>query len=133
MLKDNWGTGTGSGGFEFLFTVYQQHYPEIYYFPGGQRMFWEHAHNDIVEIPIELGLPGTLLILAAAGYWLVALSRQYFWRNPMSVCAVFGILLLVGYSWWDFPFQNPAVLMLWCSLAVATLLWTTFEEQNIKG
>ncbi len=133
MLKDNWGTGTGAGAYEFLFTLYQQRYPEIYYFPDGRRMFWEHAHNDLVEIPIELGLPGTVLIFAAASYWLVALSRQYFWRNPMSVCAVFGILLLVGYSWWDFPFQNPAVLMLWCSLAIATLLWTTFEEQNLKG
>jgi hypothetical protein len=51
----------------------------------------------------------------------------------MSVCAVFGALLLVGYAWWDFPFQNPAVLVLCCSLGVATVLWTTFEELNLKG
>ncbi len=133
MLKDNWGTGTGAGGYAFLFPTYQQRYPEIYYYPGGQRMFWEHAHNDLVEISVELGLPGILLILAGAAFWLTALCRQFFWRNPMSVCVVFGSLLLVGYSWWDFPFQNPAVLMLWCSLAIATVLWTTFEEQNLKG
>ena len=85
MLGDNWSTGTGAGSYQFLFTVYQQRYPEIYYYPDGRRMFWEHAHNDLVELPIELGLPGTLLILAAAGYWLSALCRQYFWRNPLII------------------------------------------------
>lgn len=133
MLKDYWAKGAGAGSFRFLFPIYQQRYPEIYHTPDGRRMFWEHAHNDIVEFPLEFGLTGTLLVLAAAGYWLVLLCRAFFWENPLSLCMVFGAILLVAYSWWDFPFQCPAVLVLWCALAVTTVMWTTFEELNLKG
>lgn len=134
MLKDQWIKGAGAGSFRFLFPVYQQRHPEILSnSPGGSKMFWEHAHNDIVEFPIELGLVGSLLIFIAAGYWMFLLCKSYFWGNPFSVCVVFGALLLVASSWWDFPFQNPAILILWCSVGVATAMWTMFEELNIKG
>lgn len=132
MLRDYWGTGAGAGSFRFLFPVYQRQYPEISSY-RGQRLFWEHAHNDIVEFPIELGIPGTLLILAAAGYWAALLFKSYCWENPFSVCVVFGALLLIAYAWWDFPFQCPAILILWCALGVATAMWTQFEELNVKG
>ena len=132
MLKDYWGTGAGAGSFQFLFPLYQQHYPEIYS-ANGNQMFWEHAHNDLVELSIELGLPGILLILAATGYWVILLCKNYFWGNPLSVCVVIGAVLLTAYAWWDFPFQNPAILVLWCSLGVTTAMWTMFEELNIKG
>lgn len=133
MLKDHWGMGVGAGGFRFLFPFYQQRYPEIYSYSDGRRMLWEHAHNDLVEFPVELGLPGSLLILAGTAYCAVLLLRRYFWGNSMSACLVFGGLIVVAYAWWDFPFQCPAVLILWCSLAVATVMWTTFEELNLKG
>lgn len=132
MLKDYWSAGAGAGGFRFLFPIYQIHYPEIFA-EDGRQLLWEHAHNDILELPIELGLFGTLLVLTAAGYWAALLCKSYFWDNPLSACVVFGALLLVGYAWWDFPFQNPAILLLWCSLGVATAMWTRFEELNVKG
>ena len=96
-------------------------------------MFWEHAHNDLLEFPIELGLPGVLLLFGAASYLLFLLVRTYFWQNPLSASVVFGSVLMVGYAWWDFPFQCPAVLLLWCSLAVTVPIWTQFEEMNVRG
>jgi hypothetical protein len=44
-----------------------------------------------------------------------------------------GLALTVVYSWWDFPFQCPAILLTWCALWPAVVLWTQFEEQNLKG
>jgi hypothetical protein len=133
MLKDNWKLGTGAGSFRFLFTPYQQRHPEIWAHPDGARMWWEHAHNDLVEFPIELGVPGVALIALAFGWLALQLVRYFFWQNPMSLCLALGLLLLVGYAWFDFPFQCPAILMLWWVMAVAAVMWAQLEELNLKG
>ena len=52
MLGDHWVRGVGAGGFQYLFPEYVKHYPEIY---DHGNLFWEHAHCDWLEIPIELG------------------------------------------------------------------------------
>lgn len=130
MLGEKWKLGVGSGGYGYVFPNYQQHYPEIYKFPDGTPQYWWHAHNDWVEFPIELGLPGVLLMLAAGAFWTVALVRRFFWENTLSLVLVFGACLLVGYSYWDFPFQNPAILILWCALWPAATIWVTLEDQR---
>jgi hypothetical protein len=73
-------------------------------------------------IPILLGL----------GWWLLRLVRSYFWENAFSVATVLGLLLLVAYSWFDFPFQCPAILVTWCALWPAVTLWTQYEEQGSR-
>lgn len=131
MLRDHWKLGVGAGGFSFLFPAYQQHHPEIFYFPGGKRrQYWSHAHNDVLQIPIELGLPGMLLVAAGWLYWMLCLLKSYFWSKPLSLILVFGAMLFVGYSYFDFPFYCPAVLMLWCLLWPVATKWAALEERN---
>ena len=132
MLGETRARGVGAGSYQFLFPIYQHRHPDLV-FSNGRGMFWEHAHNDILEIPIELGVFGTALILVAAGYWLLGLTRNYFWENPLSGCLVFGLLLAVVYAWWDFPFQCPAVLFTWCALWPAVALWTQYGELNARS
>jgi O-antigen ligase len=126
MLQDNWLTGIGASSYQFLFPEYQHRHPDL----AG---FWEHAHNDIAQFPIELGFVGMSFIFLAGGYWIFSLTRSYFWENPFSACAVFGLLLSLAYAWWDFPFQCPAILITWSALWPAIARWTEFEEQNSKG
>jgi O-antigen ligase len=132
MLQENWLTGIGAGSYRFIFPIYQHRHPDLVE-SHGQRMFWEHAHNDVVQTPIELGLTGILLLLAGLGWFLLALTRSYFWENPLSASVVLGLLLVLAYSWWDFPFQCPAVLITWLTLWATIVMWTQFEEQNLKG
>lgn len=132
MLEANWKTGVGAGSFCFVFPLYQHRHPDLVA-SAGRKMFWEHAHNDIVQFPIELGVGGVLLILAAGAAFGFSLIRGYFWANPLSATIVLGALLLVIYSWWDFPFQCPAILLTWCTLWVATTQWAQFEEMNLKS
>jgi len=131
MLKANWPMGTGAGSFQFLFPVYQQKYPEIFVAGGRaeRRLFWEHAHNDIVQTPVELGLAGMLLLAGAALFFLVQLVRGYFWQNPLSLTLVTGLMLILASSWWDFPFQNPAIHITWWAAWCAAALWVRFEER----
>lgn len=133
MLGENWKLGVGAGSFRFTFPAYQHRHPDLVKNAGGGLMFWEHAHNDIVEVPIELGVGGAALLILGFGYWFVALARSYFWENPLSACVVFGLLLIAIYGWWDFPFQCPAILITWCALWASATMWARFEESGARG
>jgi O-antigen ligase len=132
MLSERPAIGIGAGSFRFLFPAYQINHPALLTY-AGRHMYWEHAHNDIVQFPIEIGLVGVGILLLAGGYWIFVLTKSYFWQNPFSASAVFGSTLTVVYAWWDFPFQCPAILITWSAFWPAIALWTQFEEQNAKG
>jgi len=127
MLADHWKSGVGAGSFQFLFPIYQHRDPRLVS-SGGAPMFWDHAHNDLLEVPIELGLTGIGVLVAMAGYVALTLVRSAFWRNPLSGSLVFGTVLLVVYARWDFPLQCPAILVTCCTLVVASALWARFEH-----
>lgn len=132
MLQENWKTGVGAGSYRFLFPIYQHRHPELVAI-GSTRMFWEHAHNDVVQFPIELGLAGMSLLALGGVYWLFALVRSYFWENALSTSVLLGLVLTAAYSWWDFPFQNPAILLTWCALWPAATQWSQFEEAGARS
>jgi hypothetical protein len=129
MLRDEWKSGIGMGSYRYLFPTYQHRYPQLIKTADGP-IFWEHAHNDIVQFPIELGAVGTGLLILGFGYWAVALLRHRFWATPLSASVVLGLLLVLGYAWWDFPFQCPAILITWCVLWAVAAMWARFEESG---
>lgn len=130
MLGENWKRGVGAGSFRYLFPTYQHRHPELL---GPNRRFWEHAHNDVVQVPIELGIFGSLLVISGLAYWIVKLIRTTFWENPVSVCAATGAILLMGYSWIDFPFQCPSILLTWCILWPVAAIWARLEESGARS
>lgn len=129
MLRDHWKVGAGAGSFRYLFTTYQHRHPNLVVW-WGQRLYWEHAHNDILQFPIELGLFGALVILFGAFWFAVDLIRHKFWDSPVSMSIATILLLIVVYSWWDFPFQNPAVLTTFCVLCAVSTAWVRMEESG---
>ena len=86
------------------------------------------AHNDYLEIAIEAGLPGLLLIAAwsAMCIWLAWRAR----RSPLRWAgwAAAGILLAIALqSATDYPLRNQAML---CLAAFALLVLARFAEQD---
>lgn len=126
MVQDHPITGTGAGSFQYVFPLYQQNDRRL----GSGTMFWQQAHNDILQFPAELGVLGCGLLLLMLAWWLLELVRSYFWENPFSLCLTGGLLALLAYSWFDFPFQCPAILITWCAMWPVVTLWTQFEEQR---
>lgn len=128
MLQERWFFGWGAGCFRYGFPLYAQKYPEIYYSSRGRQRFWEHAHDDLLEFPIEygvLGLSPLVYILGGACWQLV---RRRFWRNSVSLYLVLACLLTLSHAWVDFVFQNPAVLLTWCVLLVAAVRWVEMDQ-----
>jgi len=127
MLGDHWVRGVGAGGFRFLFPEYIKHKPLIY--EKGQ-LFWEHAHNDWLEIPIELGLTGVLLLAAGAGWLAWNWFRGGGWRHPLVLMVALGAGQTLTHAVMDFPFQCPAILVTWGALLIISLRWLELDGGN---
>ena len=133
MLRERWSRGVGAGSFRFAFPRYQHRYPKLVKNEFGEHQYWEYAHNDILQIPAELGVGGMLIGLAAIAWIGASLVRSYFWASPLSACMVFGTVALVCYSWWDFPFYCPAVIVTSLVVVIIAVIWARFEEQGTKA
>lgn len=124
MLSNTWPRGVGAGGFRHLFPEYIRRFAASY---RGGLLFWEHAHNDWLEIPIELGLAGSALILGG-GCWLAwRLARKSMVRSLPVLLLTIGLLQTLVHASIDFPFQNPAILITWLVLAVVAVRYLQTE------
>lgn len=127
MAKDKPVFGWGAGSFRFCFPIYQHRYPEIVRDPG-RYMYWDHAHNDYVELASEFGLAGSAALLALGGFLALRYLRADSWRNPVGLFTGLGLGLVVIHAGVDFHAYNPAILTTACALAVAAIRWSESEE-----
>lgn len=127
MLADYWARGIGAGGFRYLYPEYIKKSPEIY---AGGRYFWEHAHSDWREIPIELGAVGSALLLLGSGWWLSVFYRGRTIWHPLVVPVLIGCSQTLAHAWFDFPFQNPAILITWLALIAISARWIELDSSN---
>ena len=124
MYEDYWLLGSGAGSFRWVFMGYLEKLPED---AGIRQAFWDHTHCDWLEIPIELGLPGVLLIGGAFGWLMVVFVRHRGWRHPVALFVLLGCGQTLAHAYFDFPFQAPSILMTWWILLVAAIRWLELE------
>lgn len=115
MLSARWPRGVGAGGFQYLFPLYLQRYDAAY---QGGKLFWDHAHCDWLEIPIEQGAIGVGILLAGAAWWVYRVIRGAPWRSLTVLLLILGSLQTVVHAGFDFPYQNPAILITWLVLLI---------------
>lgn len=105
--------GSGFGSFEKVFNLYE---------PSEMlsSRYMNQAHNDLMQIAIEGGIPA-LLILAGALFWAVRTIWKV-WRSSsvgatnLAVFAVGSLALWSAASLVDYPLRTPIVAMLVASL-----------------
>ena len=122
--------GYGAGCFRYGFPEFVSKRPSIYYSGIANRRFWEHAHNDLLEYPVEFGIAGSALFLAGIGWLGWQLLRRRFWNNPLALPVAAGCALTLVHAWGDFVFQNPAILLTWAVLLLAAGRWAELEHQR---
>jgi len=127
MLRARWLLGWGAGCFRHGFPLFAQNYPAIYLSGTHGLKYWEHAHNDLLEFPIELGLLGMLPVVAMLLWGAGRFYRCRSWTNPVSLAVALGCLLVFLHSGVDFVFQNPAVLFTWGVLFVSLSRWAELD------
>jgi len=93
--------GSGMGTFQHIFKVYQ---------PDGLTLYWDHAHNDYLELLLEAGIIGTL-IAAAFFFSLFRIMVKAEWkgRNIYLGAAFFAsITTMAVHSITDFNLHIPS-------------------------
>lgn len=104
MFGDFFPFGSGFGGFEPLFRLYE---------PLGllKPTYFNHAHNDWLEIALGGGLPALACLLAAVAWWLTRSFRA--WRDQTARMPRLGsavILLILVASAFDYPARTPLIM-----------------------
>ena len=111
VVGDHGLTGAGLGTFEVIYPHYEN--PE-----RVQEFYANHAHNDFVEIAVETGLPG-LLLLAVFLFWWFGRVRAAWASSGLieqKAAAVASAAILM-HSLFDFPLRMAGI-----SAAMAVLL-----------
>lgn len=121
--------GSGLGGFDPIFRIHEPlHLLKLTYF--------NHAHNDILEIVLDTGIAGASILVAAILWWAIASFRA--WRaGPDAMAARIGSTMLgltIIASLVDYPARTPMIM----SVLVIAATWlcqpkAPFERQALRG
>ena len=103
-IADSMPVGTGLGSFEQIYRHYED--------PWQVRSeYVNHAHNDYLELILELGAPGAILILLFLVWWAIAAVR--IWTSqlstPFSRAATIVTGTILAHSIVDFPLRTAAI------------------------
>jgi O-antigen ligase len=96
--------GSGLGSFASVYPLYES--PE-----RVTNVYVVHAHNEYVEVGLELGLPGVALMVLFLVWWGVAVWRA--WRTaearPFPRAAAVASATVLVHSLVDFPLRTAAI------------------------
>jgi O-antigen ligase len=96
--------GSGLGSFRGVYALYEQ--PR-----QVTDVYVVHAHNDYLEIALELGLAGVILVLLFLIWWATAVWRA--WRTaeagPFARAAAIASAAVLIHSIVDFPLRTAAI------------------------
>jgi O-antigen ligase len=104
--KAFWPIGSGLGSFVPAFQLFER--PDTLL-----PQFVNHAHNDYIELWIEAGALGLLLLTAGLSWFVTAAVRVVFWPSGRDAdlprVAAIIVLILVVHSAVDYPLRTAAL------------------------
>ncbi len=122
--------GAGVGAFE---PVYRSAEP----LTQVTSVYFNHAHNDYLELWLETGLAGLILLLTFLGWLVCAIWRA--WTAPQAEArgavahsSSVVILLLLAHSALDYPLRTEAIAVLF-AFACGVMVSQTVRGGNARG
>jgi O-antigen ligase len=106
LAKTYWPVGSGIGSFQQVYQLHEK--PD-----NITNVYVNHAHNEYLEILIEAGLPGALLLLAFGAWgaqrtWIAWRldGRDAHWKRAASIV----LAVVAAHSLIDYPARTLAIL-----------------------
>lgn len=116
MARTYFPFGAGFGGFDPLFRIHEP-------FALLKPTYFNRAHDDLLELVLDGGLPALILLLVAIAWWATASWRA--WRDHPTRWAVRArmgsaiLLLVLLSSVVDYPARTPMIM----AVMVIAALW----------
>ena len=107
IVRATFPAGTGFGSFDPVFRRYE---PDAILIDS----YFNHAHNELLELIMTAGLPGLVLLLAFVGWWLVrvvpSIRREGKTAgNPYVLLGAIIVAVMFGSSLVDYPLRTPII------------------------
>lgn len=124
-IGDNPWLGYGLGSFQAVFRMYND----------SVSASFNHAHSDILESLVDLGLPAGLMLWAAMALLISGVIRGLFKRRRHGLFPALGCaacVIVLGHSAVDFSLQIPGVVMPFAMLLGLSLAqsWGSSEKDT---
>ena len=103
MIRAYFPWGSGLGGFDPVFRIREP-------FALLDLNYFNHAHDDVLEVALDAGLPGMLLLCAAVLWWARAGVRALRASDMLACAGAAMLLLLILASLVDYPARTPMMM-----------------------
>ncbi|MDG5973009.1 O-antigen ligase family protein (plasmid) [Sphingomonas paucimobilis] len=126
MIGTYFPVGSGFGGFDPIFRI---HEPMALL----RLTYFNHAHDDWLEVLLDGGVGALIVLLMAFGWWLWASVRV--WRRSRDEAVLLGrlgsglLLLMWVASAFDYPSRTPIMMMI-IILAALWLHWGSSVQRS---
>jgi O-antigen ligase len=124
MARDQWLFGWGFNSYASVFMLYNTQTSV-----DNLPVFYAEAHSDWLQSMAETGLAGTVLIGLLGALPLLAL-RRYYCRSPLVLYPLLGCAIVLIYAWVEFPFECPAVAILFWLLFFTAVRYARLAPDN---
>jgi O-antigen ligase len=123
MIGRYFPAGTGLGSFDPLFRLHEP-------FALLKPTYFNHAHNDWLEVLLDTGLAGGALLVAATGWWGWASYRAWGrgWSVRLALPKLGSTVLLMTMiaSLFDYPARTPLIM----AIVVIAGLWLQARDEK---
>jgi O-antigen ligase len=131
-IKHFWPAGTGVGTFAEVYRSFENPFDVT-------PTFINHAHDDYLELVLETGAVGLVLLVAFLGWWVVRAWR--IWRggslSPYAMAAVIASGSLMAHSLVDYPLRTAALSSVFAAclalMAAPRVRSRSLEREAIYG
>jgi O-antigen ligase len=110
-IQEHWLFGSGTGSFERVYPKFEEH-------AQASRTYVNHAHNDYLELALETGVPGMLLLMAFLIWW--GRRAQSVWRSSSTSryaqAATIASAAILIHSLVDYPLRTAALSAIMAAL-----------------
>ena len=108
ILLESFPSGTGLGSFSAIYALFDNS-------SDVTEFFINHAHNDYLELTVELGVVGVILVLCFLYWWSTTALK--IWKSdarlPKAATLVSAIVLV--HSSVDYPVRTAAIMVIFAS------------------
>lgn len=124
MVQSYFPVGTGFGTFDPIFRIHEPYHLL-------KPTYFNHAHNDFLEIVLDGGIAGLLLLLLALAWWMVAtvsaVRAPSTGALPRRTGAAILLVVMIA-SIFDYPARTPLMM----AIIVIASAWLAQGSRNIE-